>query len=109
MSQFLVLTSPPMVNGYLLAGADVVAAADAAAAEIILQKWLKEELEAVVAIDDSLFHGFSTDFVSRLNQANSILYVIIPRTSFSHSQIHWQQRIREMIRQAIGIHITFKD
>ncbi len=108
MSRLLVLTEPALLNGYLLAGAESFAVRNAAEAEVRLESWIQRDLQALAAIDQKIFDQISPLIKKKLNQS-LLLVVVIPQVSFELSTQQWQQRIQEMIRQAIGIHITFQE
>lgn len=109
MSRLLVLTEPTLKNGYQLAGAETFSVHNPNEAEKLLLHWIRDETQALLAIDQLIFDELPTELVARLKRAQGLYYVVIPRANFEYSPRLWQQRISEMVRQAIGVHITFKE
>lgn len=108
MNRFIVLTRPLLVNSYLLAGVEVFAFTSSEAVEYQVSIWMRENLQALLAIDEDLFTGLNDSFKKKINDSGNIFYVVIPNVVFQVSKEKWQQQIVEMIHQAIGVHISFK-
>jgi len=108
MNRFIVLTKPILMNSYLLAGVEVIAFTSSEAMEHQISIWMKENLSVLLAIDEDLFSGLNDFFRKKLNETSSIFYVVVPNAVYRESREKWQQRIVEMIHQAIGVHISFR-
>lgn len=108
MSQLLVLTEPALQNAFLLAGAEVHVAEDSSQAEAKLLRWVAQDLRALIAMDQKLYNGLSASVLRRV-ESSQLLLVTIPGAQIFDRPEYWQQRIQEMVREAIGVHITFRE
>ena len=108
MSHLLVVTRPDLVTGFHLAGVDALAAEDAERAQALVGDWLDTGEEGLVAIDEDLLAHMEPAFLKRLQASKHLLYLAIPDGQPLSSGASQQQRIAEMIRRAIGFHITFR-
>jgi vacuolar-type H+-ATPase subunit F/Vma7 len=108
MSQLLVLTEPALQNAYLLAGAEVHVAENSSQAEAKLLRWVAQDLSALIAMDQKLYDGLSASVLQRV-ETSHLLLVTIPGAQIFDRPEYWQQLIQEMVREAIGVHITFRE
>lgn len=108
MSHLLVVTHPDLVAGFHLAGVDAFAAEDAERAQVLIGGWLDADEEGLVAIDEELLAQMEPAFLKRLQGSNHLLHLAIPGGRPLRSGTSQRQRIAEMIRRAIGFHITFR-
>jgi V/A-type H+-transporting ATPase subunit F len=108
MSHLLVVTRPDLVTGFRLAGVDALAAEDAERAQALVGDWLDAGEEGLMAIDEGLLAHMEPAFLKRLQSSKHLLYLAIPDGQPLSSGASQQQRIAEMIRRAIGFHITFR-
>lgn len=108
MKRLLVLTEPALQNAYLLAGADVYVAETKVQAEEQLSKWIEEDVRALIAIDQGLHEKLSPAILQRA-KASQLFVVVIPGAQTYARPEYWEQRVQEMIRESIGVHITFKE
>lgn len=108
MSHLLVLTESALQNAYLLAGAEVHVADTPSQAKKMLLKWLSQDLQALIAVDQKLYAGLRPTLLKRI-EGSQLLLVVIPGAQIFDSPEYWQQRIQEMIRESIGVHITFSE
>ena len=108
MSHLLVVTHPDLVAGFHLAGVDAFAAEDTERAQALIEYWLDAGEEGVVAIDEELLTYMEPAFLKRLQASENLLYLAIPDGQPPKSGASQRQRIAEMIRRAIGFHITFR-
>lgn len=108
MSSLMVLTEPALQNAYLLAGADVYVAETPAQAEAHLARWIAEDVRSLIAIHEQLYEGLSPAILQRV-KASQLFLVVVPGPQTYSQPEYWQQRVQEMIRESIGVHITFKE
>ena len=108
MSQFLVVTRPELVTGFQLAGVEAYAAQDVETAQEMIETWMSKGEEVLLAIDDGLLEKMEPAFIRRLNAAEKIPYLAIPGGGPIEKEASRKYQIAEMIRRAIGFHITFK-
>lgn len=108
MSRLLILTRPNLVAGFHLAGVDAFAAEDAESAQELISGWLEDGEEGLLAIDEGLLAHMEPGFIKRLGAAPHLPYLAIPGTGKIGAEVSRRHRIADMIRRAIGFHITFK-
>jgi vacuolar-type H+-ATPase subunit F/Vma7 len=108
MDNLIVLTRPALVCGFQLAGVEAYAAADARAAQDLIDQWIKSDKKGLLAIDNSLLSQMDPAFLRRIDKAENFSYISIPSGKQVTSEESIKFRIAEMMRQAIGFHITFK-
>jgi vacuolar-type H+-ATPase subunit F/Vma7 len=108
MSRLLVVTRPALVPGFRLAGVDAYGAEDVETAQELIDGWLKTGETGLLAIDDGLMEHMAPPFVKRLEASEKLPYLTIPGGGPLGPGVSRRHRIAEMIRRAIGFHITFK-
>jgi vacuolar-type H+-ATPase subunit F/Vma7 len=107
VSRLLVVTRPAIVAGYQLAGVEAFAAADAGEAEQLIGAWLDAGETGLLAVDEELLAACSPAFRRRLDAAGALPCLAIPSGEPLGPERFGRQRIAELIRRAIGFHITF--
>lgn len=108
MSRLLVLTRKTLLPGFQLAGVDAYGIEDIETAEELMEKWLKVEEVGLLAIDEGLLEHLDPSLIKLLEQSEKLHYLIIPGGGPLGKDISRRYRISEILRQAIGTHITFK-
>ena len=108
MSRLLVVTRPNLVSGFRLAGVDAHGVANIEDAENLIESWLKAEEVGLLAIDDGLMEIMELSVKKRLEGSEKLPYLTIPGGGSLGSEVSRRHHITEMIRRAIGFHITFK-
>ena len=108
MSRLFVLTRPDLVTGFQLAGIDAYSAEDVESAQELIESWWVAGEEGLLAIDDGLLEKMDPAFVKRMESAERIPYLAIPGGQPLGKEASRKYQIAEMIRRAIGFHITFK-
>ena len=108
MSRLLVVTRPALVPGFRLAGVDAYGMADVEAAEELIDSWLKADEVGLLAIDDGLLEHMNLSLIKRLDVSEKLPYLAIPGGGPLGSEFSRRHHVTEMIRRAIGFHITFK-
>ena len=109
MSRLLVVTRPSLAAGFQLAGVEAFAAEDEKAAQDIIAQWLDSEEINLLAVDDGLLAQMEPIFLKRLDSAENLPYVSIPGGQPLGPEATYRHRIAQMIRRAVGFHITFKE
>ena len=108
MSRLLILTRSNLVTGFHLAGVEAFAAEDVESAQELINGWLEDSEEGLLALDEGLLTHMEPGFVKRLGAAPHLPYLAIPGTGEQGPEFSRRHRIADMIRRAIGFHITFK-
>jgi vacuolar-type H+-ATPase subunit F/Vma7 len=108
MSRLFVVTRPALVPGFQLAGVDAYGAEDVESAQELIEGWLVAGEIGLLAIDDGLLERMEPAFVRRLVAYERLPFLAIPGGRPLGPEASRKHRIAEMIRRAIGFHITFK-
>jgi vacuolar-type H+-ATPase subunit F/Vma7 len=108
MSRLLILTRPNLAAGFQLAGVDAFAAEDVERAQELIDGWIEEREEGLLARDEGLLACMEPAFLKRLQAAPHLPYLAIPGAGKIGTEVSRRHRIADMIRRAIGFHITFK-
>jgi len=108
MSRLLILTRPSLAPGFQLAGVDAYGAEDVESAQEMIAGWLDSGEAGLLAIDDGLLSRMDQDLVKRLEAAEQLPFIVIPGGGALGPEASRRHRIAELIRRAIGFHITFK-
>jgi vacuolar-type H+-ATPase subunit F/Vma7 len=108
MSRFLVITRPELLPGFHLAGVDACSAEDVESAQELIESWWKTEEAGLLAIDDGLLEKMDPAFLRQMDAHENMFYVALPGGGLLGPEASRKYRIAEMIRRAIGFHITFK-
>jgi len=107
MSRLLVITRPELVIGFHLAGVDAYGVADVESAQELIAEWLEEGETNLLAIDDGLLARMDPAFINRLESREHLPYLAIPGGQPLGPEASRSYRIAEIVRRAIGFHITF--
>lgn len=108
MSRLMVIIRPELVAGFQLAGVSAYSARTIDTAEDLIHNWLDAGETGLVAIDDGLLEYMEASLLRRLEASEKLLYLSIPGGQALGPQISSRDRIAALIRQAIGVYITFK-
>jgi vacuolar-type H+-ATPase subunit F/Vma7 len=108
MSKLIILTRPYLTTGFRIAGVESYGVETFAEAAQLVSKWLIEDIQALIAIDEDFFQLFEPSLKKRLEQSERLYCVAIPSGVYQHIPGGGHHGVSEMIRQAIGIHITFE-
>jgi len=108
MSRLLVVTRSSLVPGFHLAGVDAYGAEDVETAQETIETWLETGEVGLLAIDDGLLERMDPALIKRLETAEQLPYLAIPGGKSLGPEATRRRRIAEIIRRAIGFHITFK-
>lgn len=108
MSRLLVVISPSLVSGFRIAGVEAFAAEDPEDAEKVAISLLEASEKGLLAIGTDLLDGMSPSVVRRLEDSKDLQIMAIPGGDPIGSGASRRGRIIEMIRRAIGFHMTFR-
>jgi V/A-type H+-transporting ATPase subunit F len=108
MSRLIILTRPDLVTGFRLAGVDAFTADSVESAQELVQNWIVKGEEGLLAIDEGLLERMDAVFVKQLEAAEKLPYIAFPGGEPLGPEASRRYQIAEMIRRAIGFHITFK-
>ncbi len=108
MSRLLVVTRPALAAGFQLAGVETYSTEDAETAQGFINAWLESSEVNLLAIDDGLLERMNPLFLKRLESSEHLPFLTIPGGQPLGPETSRKHRIAQMIRQAIGFHITFK-
>jgi vacuolar-type H+-ATPase subunit F/Vma7 len=108
VSRLFVLTRPDLVTGFHLAGIDAFPAEDVESAQELIESWWAAGEQGLLAIDDGLLEKMDPAFIKRMESGGMIPYLAIPGGQALGREASRKYQIAEMIRRAIGFHITFK-
>jgi len=108
MSRLMVIVRPELVTGFHLAGVSAYSARTVDAAEGLIRNWLDAGERGLVAIDDGFLEHMEGALLRRLGASERLLYLSIPGGRALGPQVSARERIAALIRQAVGVYITFK-
>jgi len=108
MSSLLILTRPALVAGFHLAGVEAWAPEDVEGAQELIKGWLDSSEVNLLAIDDGLLERLDANLLKRLETSSHLYYIAIPGGQPLGPEASRWRRIAELIRHAVGFHITFK-
>ncbi len=108
MSRLLIVTRPNLAPGFQLAGVDVHGVEDVESAQELIAGWLAAGETGLLAIDEGVLAALDPALIRRLSTAEQLPFLAIPGGRAIGEEASRHYRILEMIRRAIGFHITFK-
>jgi vacuolar-type H+-ATPase subunit F/Vma7 len=108
MSRLLFVTRPSLLPGFQLAGVEAFAADDPQEAQSLLGDWIEEGETALVGIDAELLEQLEPAFRRRLDAAEHLPYLALPPPYPRATEEIGRQHISNVIREAIGVRITFE-
>ena len=108
MSRLIILTRPDLVTGFRLAGVEAFTADSVESAQEMVQNWIVKNEEGLLAIDEGLLERMDPIFLKQLDSAERLPYIPFPGGEPLGPETSRKYQIAEMIRRAIGFHITFK-
>lgn len=108
MSRLIVITRAALLPGFQLAGVDAYGVEEIETAQELIEHWLKDEEVGLLAIDEDILAHLDSSLIKLLDNSDKLTYLIIPGGGPLGQEISRKHRITEMIRRAIGSHITFR-
>ena len=108
MGRLMVITTSDLAPGYELAGVETIAVENLEEAEASLREILKEEEDNLLVIDQDLLRNLAPRLQRQLEASYHPVVMAIPGgSSIAGSGEERRRYIAELIRRAIGFHITF--
>ena len=108
MSRLLVITRPELEPGFHLAGVEAFAPPDVESVQELVLSWLENKETGLLAIDDGWLSLMENNILTNLENSAYLLFIAIPGGPAMGAEASRQYQIAEMIRRALGFHITFK-
>ncbi len=108
MSRLIILTRPDLVTGFRLAGVEAYTAESVESAQELVHGWIANGEEGLLAIDEGLLELMDPTVIKHLDSAEGLPYIAFPGGEPLGPETSRKYQIAEMIRRAIGFHITFK-
>jgi hypothetical protein len=81
---------------------------DSVSAQQLIMGWLDKGEAGLLAIDEDLFNGFDATFRRRLEANDQLPYIALPNGLPISGEAARRSHIAELIRRAVGFHITFQ-
>ena len=108
MSRLLIITRLPLVPGFELARVDAYGVEDVETTEELIEELLKSGETGLLAIDDGILAHIDPALIKRLDAAEQLPYLAIPGGQPLGPEVTRRYRLAEMIRRAIGFHVSFR-
>ncbi len=108
MNKMIVITKSDQVDGFRLAGVDAIGVDDIESVEGLINTWLKDKEQVLLALDDGLFSMLDKDLVKKVYASDELMLVTIPDRVMTGGENMRRNQIYEMIRHATGVQIRFK-
>lgn len=107
MGRLVVITTPDLALGFQLAGVETCAVESAAHAEAVLRTLLAGGEASLIVVRQELWQGLEPRLRRQLDASSSPVVMAIPGGTPTRPGEAHRQRLTELIRRAIGFHITF--
>lgn len=108
MSRFVVIAQSSIADGFRLASVETFGVEDVESAEELIAGFIREDERMLVAIEDGLLMELDPSVINRMEGSEKLLYIAIPGAVGTGLRLRREQRIAQMIRRAVGYHITFE-
>lgn len=108
MSRLILITRPSLVSGFHLAGVEAYAVEDYETAQELIVSWKSKGDSGLLAIDDGILANMDQSFLKELDEYEPFLYLAIPMGEPLGPEFSRRHRVAQLIRRAIGFHITFR-
>jgi len=108
MRKLVIITKMDQVNGFRLAGINAIGVDHIQEVNRLIQSWLQNKEEILLALDDSFFGELDPKTINQIYASDEMLIVTIPDGPISGAEASRKGRIFEMIRHATGAQIHFK-
>ena len=107
MGRLMVVTNPELATGFQLAGVETFAVEDVENAEELLQKLLTGNEASLIVVHRNLLQAIGPRLRRRIERSYRPIVVDIPGGLSTAPGEERRRHIIELIRRAIGYHITF--
>lgn len=106
MGRLVVITTPDLAPGFQLAGVETLAVDGFEKAQALLRELLASEDASLIAVRQDLLRGIDPRLQRQIETSYRPIVVAIPGGTPARSGEEHQRYIVELIRRAIGFHIT---
>jgi V/A-type H+-transporting ATPase subunit F len=107
MGRLMVITTPDLAAGFRLAGVETFAAESPEKAEALLRKLLEGEEASLIAVRQDLLRAIDPRLQRQIETSYRPVVMLIPGGTPAPPGEGRHHYIAELIRRAIGFHITF--
>ena len=107
MGRLMVITTPDLAPGFQLAGVETFAVAQVEQAEEILKRLLNGDEASLIVVRRGLLQAMSPRLLRQIESSYRPVVMAIPGGVPAHPGEERRHYIAELIRRAIGFHITF--
>jgi vacuolar-type H+-ATPase subunit F/Vma7 len=108
MRKLVVVTKYDQVSGFRLAGINAIGVEHIQEVNGLIQNWLKNREEILLALDDSFYVKLDPKLINLIHASDDMLIVTIPDGPVSGAEASRKGRIYDMIRHATGTQLRFK-
>ena len=107
MGRLMVITSPDLAPGFQLAGVETFAVEDVEKAEDVMRKLLTGDEASLIVVSRDLRQAMNPRLRRQIERSYKPVVVDIPTGLPTTPGEAHRRHISELIRRAIGFHITF--
>lgn len=107
MGRLIIVTRASLAPGFQLASVEAFPVQDVDEAQRMVTGWLEAGESGLLAVDDGLLADFDPALRRRLESADRLPSIAIPGGGPLEPGTSPRRQITEMLRRAIGFHITF--
>ena len=107
MGRLMVITTPDLAPGFQLAGAEAFAVESAGEAERVLQELVEGDEASLIVIRQDLLRPMPSRLQRQIEASYRPVVMAIPGGTPTSSAEEHRRYIADLIRRAIGFHITF--
>jgi vacuolar-type H+-ATPase subunit F/Vma7 len=107
MGRLVVITTPDLAPGFELAGVDTYVADDPQRAQALVGQLMAGDEASLIAIRQDLLVGIDPRLRRKIDSSYRPIVMAIPSGPLALPGEGRQRYIAELIRRAIGFHITF--
>jgi vacuolar-type H+-ATPase subunit F/Vma7 len=107
MGHLVVITTPDLVPGFQLAGVETYAVANPEKAQALLRDLMQSEDASLIAVRQDLLEGIDPRLQRQIDTSYQPIVTAIPGGGLALPGEGRQHYITQLIRRAIGFHITF--
>jgi vacuolar-type H+-ATPase subunit F/Vma7 len=107
MGRLVVITTPDLVLGFQLAGVEAHSVSKPEKAQALLRDLMHDEDASLIAVRQDLLKGIDPRLQRQIDTSYRPIVMAIPGGGLALPGEGRQRYIVELIRRAIGFHITF--
>ena len=107
MGPLVVITTPDLAPGFQLAGVETHAVEQPETAHALLRELLEGKRASLIAVSQDLLETLDPRLRRQIDSSYRPIVMALPRCRRAEPGAGRQEYILELIRRAIGFHITF--